>query len=85
MRGSGFSPFPTVEQGFYDARRNVSVPGRTLSNFGGGAAPGQQVTVNVQTIDSRSFNDNSHLVAQALQHALMNNKATGLQETMRSM
>lgn len=83
-RGSSFSPFPTVDQGFFDYRHGVTVPGRINSSFGG---PGGQppVVVNVQTIDSRSFNDNSHLVADALQHALQTGRAPGLQETLRRM
>lgn len=82
IRGSSLSPYPTVEQGYYDSRKNVSVPGRTLSQFGGGAPP---ITINVQTIDSRSFNENAHLVAGAVNHALVNGHATDLQETLRSM
>lgn len=87
VRGSNLSPYPSVEQGYFDARRGVSVPGRTDSYFGGanpGGAP-PPVIVQVQTLDSRSFNDNSHLVAEALQHALITGKATGLQETLRTM
>jgi hypothetical protein len=82
-RGSGLAPFPTVQQGFFDYRNNTTVPGRTTSAFGGPGA--QSITVNVQTLDSRSFNDNSHLVAGALQHALDTGRATGLQDTLRRL
>ena len=79
MRSSSFSPFPTVEQGFFLYREGMTVPGRTVNPYGGG------VTVNVQTLDSRSFNDNSHLIAGALNHALQTNRATDLQETLRNL
>lgn len=85
-RGSSLSPFPTVEQGFFDYRHNITVPGRVDSSFGGsGGPPAPQVVVNVNAIDSKSFNDNSHLVADAVQHALMTGRATGLQETLRRL
>ncbi len=81
IRGSNLSPFPSVEQGFFDYRRGVTVPGRTDSNFGGA----QAVHVHVSTMDSKSFQDNSHLVAGAVRHAIMTGRATDLQETIRSM
>jgi len=82
-RGSNLSPFPTVEQGFFDYRHNITVPGRTDSAFGGPG--GTPITVNVQTLDSRSFNENSHLVADAVQHAIQTGRGTGLQETLRHL
>jgi len=82
-RGSNLSPFPTVEQGFFDYRHNITVPGRTDSAFGGPG--GTPITVSVQTLDSRSFNENSHLVADAVQHAIQTGRGTGLQETLRHL
>lgn len=81
IRGSDLSPFPFIQPGYFDAQHNI-IPGRTLNQFGGGPA---QVVVHVQTLDSKSFNDNSHLVADAVQHALQTGRGTGLQETLRSM
>lgn len=81
VRSSSLSPFPSVEQGFFDYRRNVTVPGRTVSNFGGGAAP---VTVHVQTMDSKSFLDNAHHIGDAVQRALAIGH-TGLQSEIRGL
>lgn len=83
VRNSRFSPYPIVAGAYEDVPRRTVVPGGTISTFGGTGTPlagtgamrpqvptPVNVTVQVQTLDSRSFNDNAHLVAGAVHLAL---------------
>lgn len=76
VRSSKFSPFPTVSEAYIDLPRRAVVPGQVLSQFGGGGSvanpgPGTHVTVNVNTMDSKSFNDNGYKIADALHGAIL--------------
>lgn len=83
VRNSRFSPYPITAGSYEDVPRRTVVPGGTISTFGGTGTPlagtgamrpqvptPVNVTVQVQTLDSRSFNDNAHLVAGAVHLAL---------------
>ncbi len=91
VRTSHFSPYPIVADPYLDVPRRTVVPGGTVSTFGGFQnVTGAQrpsvptpIVVQVQTLDSRSFNDNAHLVAGAVHHALMNGDATGMVHTLK--
>ena len=52
VRTSSLSPFPQVEQPYFDYRHNTTVPGRTLSPFGG-----DTTVVNINAMDAGSFQD----------------------------
>lgn len=82
IRGSDLSPFPQVQQGFFDYRHNTTVPGRTVSDFGGGPAP--QVVVQVQAIDAKSIIDRHQDIGDAVVRA-MSSGHTGLQEAVRNI
>jgi len=76
VRTSKFSPFPTVSEAYIDLPRRAVVPGQVLSQFGGGGSvanpgPGTHVTVQVQTLDSKSFSDNGYKIADALHGAIL--------------
>lgn len=69
-RSSNLSSMPQIAEGYYDYMNGTAVPGTQLSQFGGGSASPQQINVNVQTLDSRSFSDNSGMIADAVRHAV---------------
>ena len=48
VRGSSLSPFPSVDQPYFDYRNGVTVPGRTDSQFG------PPIVVNINAIDGPS-------------------------------
>jgi hypothetical protein len=78
VRGSGFSPFPNVEQGFFDYRHDTTVPGRTTDYFG--RTP---VVVNVQAMDAKSIVDRHQEIGDAVVRAIDGH--TGLQERIRNL
>lgn len=86
MRSSDLSPYPVVQEPYADWRHNVMVPGRVTSPYGGPGG-GSNVTVNqyLQTYDTNDYIRNSDNIAAALDHALQNDRARGLQTTLRNM
>lgn len=79
VRGSNLSPFPSVQQGYFDYRNDVTIPGRTVSQFGGGSAPPVNITVNA--LDARSVLDRHQDIASAVLMAL-DKGHTGLSERL---
>ncbi len=81
-RDSTYSPFPNVSQGFFDYRNNVTVPGRTNSQFGGqNPAP---VTVVINAIDANSILDRHQDIADAVARSLQRGSSPTLAETLSS-
>ena len=72
VRTSSFSPFPVNEQPYFDYRRNTTVPGRTTSPFGGG-----NTTININAMDSQSFNSFLQNNPDALANGFRNAVNTG--------
>ena len=85
VRTSHFSPYPITTDPYLDVPRRTVVPGGTLATFGGAGGPvpgsGAQrpsvptpvtIHVNVNAMDSKSFNDNSGKIADAVHLALVN-------------
>jgi hypothetical protein len=75
VRNSAYSPYPSVEQGFFDYQHGVTVPGRTTSQFGG-------LAITVHAMDSQSFIDHSGDISDAVNHALLTGRGAPLAETI---
>ena len=80
-RGSDLSPWPIVQQPYYDPSNHTWVPGRILSQFGGpsGITSTPAPTVNIAALDSQSFHDamtrNSDMLEDVMTHVA--SKASG--------
>lgn len=80
FRDSNLSPYPTVQQPYYDRPYGVTIPGRTTSQFGGSAP---QVTVNYSAFDSKSIADHHEALIDAVVTGINKGSGTGLVETLR--
>jgi hypothetical protein len=81
-RNSPFSPFPNLEEPYYDFQNHVMVQGRTVSQFGGtgmpainqtGTVPGPgapPVNIHIHNVDANSllnlFKQNPHVMDEAI-------------------
>jgi len=80
-RGSDLSPWPIVQQPYYDPSHSTWVPGRIISQFGGpsGITSSPAPTVNIAALDSQSFHDamtrNSDMLEDVMTHVA--SKASG--------
>jgi hypothetical protein len=79
VRTSALSPFPQVQQGYFDYRNNTVVPGRTLSQFGG---PTGGMTVNINAMDSKSIVDNHAAIADAVAVAMQRGSSPSFSEQL---
>lgn len=87
VRNSNLSPYPVVSQPYLDFPRRVVVPGHIISPFGGfsnqtGALVSPQtpsVNVTVHAMDSQSFIDNAHNIANAVNYAIQDNHSMLIQ------
>jgi hypothetical protein len=86
FRSSSLSPYPTVQQPYFDAPYNTTIPGRTVGQFGG---PNPQantppaVVVQISTMDAKSFLDNHQNIADAMTLAVNKGSGQGLVSTLR--
>lgn len=67
VRGSELGPFPVTEGAFRNDQYGVSVPGRTVSQFGRG---GVTVNLTVQAMDSRNILDHHQEIGAAVARAI---------------
>lgn len=89
VRSSDLSPFPTVQQGYFDARHDwTPVPGRTLSQFGG--PTGNTTVVHITAMDGadvkRVLDRHIGEVGESLNKGFQTGAiGTGLRETLSAM
>ena len=77
IRTSNLSPYPQVQEPYYDYRHQVMVPGRVLSQYG------PPVQVNVQTMDAKSFIENHAMIGDAVAHSLSLESSPSLLQNIR--
>ena len=82
VRDSGLSPFPTVEQGFFDYRHNQAIPGRVVSQFGGPGGGAPTVNLTVHALDTKNIMDRHADIADAVGKALEIGSSPHLAQTL---
>lgn len=82
-RSSDLSSMPRVAEPYYDWIHHTQVPGGVISPYGGPGGNPTQVTVQVQTMDSKSFLDNADQITAAV-HRGISTSPTPLMDEIRS-
>jgi hypothetical protein len=90
VRGSSLSPFPTIQQTYQDYEHDVTVPGRTTSQFGNGA-PIVNLTYSptIQAWDGvdvkRTLDKHASELGASISRGLQGGHMPDLQETLRNL